>query len=170
MAALNAPRPIAPGELVHVATALLCPGIKRLLDARQAIGLRNPGHSVVKLLQPGSGEQIVVSSYTHPGYAAVMAGTFERLGMSGMLSRGTEGESVADPRRAIQIDGFVRGQRRLLQARQAGTAPPAPGLPETPSLAATATYIQRVLQGQLPAPEAIARQVDWICAMAGELG
>jgi len=167
--ALSAPRLIADGELVHADTALLCPGIKRLLDTRQLIGLRNPGHSVVKLMQPGGGAQIVVSSYTHPEYADVMTETFERLGMSGMLSKGTEGESVADPRRAIQIDGFVRGQRRLLQAKQPGVTADLTGLPQAADAAATADYTRRVLQGQLPAPEAVERQVAHICALAREL-
>ncbi|MDR0479667.1 MAG: DNA-binding protein YbiB [Burkholderiaceae bacterium] len=167
--ALDAPRPIANGELVHVDTAVLCPGMKRLLDTRQTIGLRNPGHSVVKLMQPGSCVQLVVSSHTHPEYAGVMTETFERMGMSGMLSKGTEGESVADPRRTLQIDGFVRGQRRILQEKQAGTAATVSGLPTATDAAATADYIQRVLNDQLPAPPAIARQVAYICALAQEL-
>jgi anthranilate phosphoribosyltransferase len=169
MAPLAAPRLIADGELGYVDTALLCPGIKRLLDVRQAIGLRNPGHSVVKLMQPGSGAQIVVSSYTHPDYAGVMVATFERLGMSGMLSKGTEGESVADPRRTLQIDGFVHGAHRMLQAKQAGTAPATPDLPVATDSNATADYIRRALQGQVPVPEAIARQVAYICALAREV-
>ena len=167
--ALSAPRPIADGELAHVDTAVLCPAIKRLLDARHAIGLRNPGHSVVKLMQPGHGAQIVVSSYTHPEYAGVMTETFERLNMSGMLSKGTEGESVADPCRTIQLDGFVRGAHSILQAKAAGVSAVPPDLPATTDAGATADYIQRVLQGQAPAPETIARQVAHICALARQL-
>lgn len=167
--ALTALRPIADGEMVHVDTALLCPNLKRLLDTRQAIGLRNPGHSVVKLMQPGRGTQIIVSNYTHPDYADVMTATFERLGMSGILSKGTEGESVADPRRTLQIDGFVRGQHRVLQNKQAGTAAAIPGLPEAADTHITVDYIRRALQGQAPVPEAITRQVTYIWALAREL-
>ena len=167
--ALTVPRPIADGEMVHVDTALLCPGIKRLLDARQAIGLRNPGHSVVKLIQPGCGAQLVISSYTHPEYAGVMTEIFERQGMSGMLSKGAEGESVSDPRRTLQIDGFVRGQRCVWQAKQPGVTGAIPDLPPAADAAATADYTRRVLQGQAPVPEAITRQVAYICALAREL-
>jgi anthranilate phosphoribosyltransferase len=167
--ALTTLRPIADGEMVHVDTALLCPNLKRLLDARQAIGLRNPGHSVVKLMQPGRGVQLVVSSYTHPEYADVMTTTFERLGMSGMLSKGTEGESVTDPRRTLQIDGFVRGQRGVLQDKQSGTAAAIPGLPEATDTHATADYIRSALEGQVPVPEAITGQVTHICALARAL-
>jgi anthranilate phosphoribosyltransferase len=167
--ALDTLRPILDGELAHADTALLCPGLKRLLDARQAIGLRNPGHSVVKLMQPGSGAQLIVSSYTHPEYAGVMAETFEHMGMSAMLSKGTEGESVADPRRTLQIDGFVRGAHRILQTKQAGTSAPLPDLPMADDADATAGYIRRALEGTVPIPEAIEKQAALICALAREL-
>jgi anthranilate phosphoribosyltransferase len=121
-------------------------------------------------MQPGQGAQIVVSSYTHTEYAGVMTETFERMGMSGMLSRGAEGESVADPRRTIQIDGFVRGAHRVLQEKQAGTSPEIPDLPVTTDAAATADYTRRVLQGQLPVPAAIGQQVAQICALARDPG
>jgi len=167
--ALDAVRTIADGELTHAGTALLCPGMKRLLDTRQTIGLRNPGHSVVKLMQPGSGAQLIISSYTHPEYADVMTATFEHMGMSGMLSKGTEGESVADPRRTLQIDGFVRGAHRILQAKQAGTPDALAGLPPAADASATAAYTRRVLEGELPIPEAIERQAAYIRALAREL-
>jgi len=168
-APLQAPRPVAEGELAHIDTALLCHGMKRLLDARQAMGLRNPGHSVVKLMQPGLGAQLLVTSYTHPEYAEVMAGTFQLLGLSGMLSKGTEGESVADPRRTIQIDGFVRGVHRVLQAKQADAPPAPPDLPSATDVHTTADFIRRALEGQAPVPEAIERQVAYILALAREM-
>ena len=47
---------------------VLCPGLARLLAARWVIGLRNPGHTVAKLLNPlGEGMQVV--NHTHPEYA-----------------------------------------------------------------------------------------------------
>ena len=90
----------------------------RLLDVRRVVGLRNPGHSVVKLMQPTTGPCVVVASYTHPEYARTMAETFELMGMTALLSRGLEGEVVSDPRRTAQVDGFVRGRRIPLQAQQ----------------------------------------------------
>ncbi|MFD2377658.1 DNA-binding protein YbiB [Ottowia pentelensis] len=50
--ALAAIKPIASGKVAHVATPLLHPGLARLLATRETLGLRNPGHSVVKLLTP----------------------------------------------------------------------------------------------------------------------
>ena len=37
---------------VFVATDVLCPPLARLLDVRRVVGLRNPGHTVAKLLDP----------------------------------------------------------------------------------------------------------------------
>ena len=68
---------IASGEVVFTPTGLLCPALKRLLDVRRAVGLRNPAHSLVKIMNPCLGKALVVSSYTHPEYALSMGQTFE---------------------------------------------------------------------------------------------
>ena len=57
------------------------------------------------------GRQLLISSYTHPAYAESMAETFALTRTNALLSRGLEGESVADPRRTAQVDGFVQGRR-----------------------------------------------------------
>ena len=171
LAALDVPplaavRPLADGELVFAPTELLSPGLKRLLDVRRVVGLRNPGHSVVKLMQPAVGACVVVGSYTHPEYAQSMAATFALMGMTALLSRGLEGESAVDPRRSAQVDGFVRGERVTLQARQPGTLDEVPGLPQQIDVATTADYTRRVLSGDAPIPDAIAQQVAHIVQLA----
>jgi len=40
--AFSAPRPVKAGEAVFVPTEVLLPGLKRLLDVRRVVGLRNP--------------------------------------------------------------------------------------------------------------------------------
>jgi anthranilate phosphoribosyltransferase len=102
---------LADGQVAFVPTEVLNPGLKRLLDARRAIGLRNSAHSLVKLMNPCAGPAVIVSSYTHPEYAVSMAEVFQRMGATALLLRGTEGEVVADARRLPQMDGFIRGQR-----------------------------------------------------------
>ena len=157
---------IAPGTAAFAPTELLNPALKRLLDVRRVVGLRNPGHSVVKLMQPCDGPAVVVASYTHPAYADSMAQTFALTGMTALLSRGLEGEVVSDPRRTAQIDGFVRGERVALQAQQSGTAAEVPGLPLEIDVASTAAYTRRVLAGELPVPAAIAAQIQCIQKLA----
>ena len=167
--ALTAIKPIAPGEVVFAPTELLSPALKRLLDVRRAVGLRNPAHSLVKLMNPVAGKALVVSSYTHPEYALSMAATFELIKADALLLRGTEGEGVADPRRSPQMQGFVKGQRVLVHEGVKGTLPSVPDLPKAIDAASTAAYIQSVLAGDSPLPPSIAQQVEHILQLVRQL-
>ena len=150
------------GQVAFVPTEVLSPGLKRLLDARKLIGLRNSGHSLVKLMNPCSGPAVIVGSYTHPEYAVSMGAVFERMRSTALLLRGTEGEVVADARRLPQMEGFVRGERILLQEGRKGTLTDLPGLPKDVDPATTAAYIRDVLAGVKPIPESLALQVEHI--------
>ena len=156
-----APKKIARGELAFTPTSVLSPGLTRLLEVRRVVGLRNSAHSLVKLMNPVDGDAVVVGSYTHPEYATSMAEVFALMPYRSVLLRGTEGEPVADARRMPQMDGFINGQRELLQEAQSGSLAQLPDLP-TLDAQATAHYIQRVLAGDLPVPAPIARQVECI--------
>ena len=177
LAALGVPaqsaiEPVTDGTLQFVPTELLCPGLQRLLEVRRVVGLRNSAHSVVKLMNPidqGRGKSLLVSSYTHPEYAASMAATFTLMQSNAMLLRGTEGESVADARRLPQMDGFLAGQPRLLQEAQSGTLANLPDLPKTTDAQATADYIRSVIDGTKTVPESIAKQVEHILRLVQEL-
>ena len=149
------------GELVFAPTELLCPGLQRLLDVRRVIGLRNPAHSMVKLLNPtNSADALLVSSYTHPEYAVSMAATFALTGARALLLRGTEGEAVADARRTPQMDAFVHGQRVSLVEAQTGSLIKLPELPGEIDALSTARYTQAVLDGELPVPAPLTAQVQ----------
>ena len=165
----SAPQSIASGEVAFVPTEVLCPALKRLLDVRRVVGLRNPAHSLVKLMNPCAGKALVVSSYTHPEYAMSMSQTFELTYANALLLRGTEGEVVADARRMPQMDAFINGQRQLLQEAQAGTLSALPDLPKTTDAPSTAAYIQSVMAGQQPVPASIAKQVEHILHLVKQL-
>jgi anthranilate phosphoribosyltransferase len=145
---------------------VLSPQLSRLLDVRRVVGLRNPAHSLVKLMNPAGGPSLVIGSYTHTEYAQSMAASFELMQSDAMLLRGTEGEAVADARRTPQMEGFVKGQRRLLQAAQGGALGLLPELPTELDAKSTASYIDSVLQGRLPVPLPIAQQVEHILHLA----
>ena len=164
-----APVLIATGEVQFVPTEVLCPALKRLLDVRRVVGLRNPAHSLVKLVNPCAGKALLVSSYTHPEYAVSMTQTFELTHANALLLRGTEGEVVADARRMPQMDGFINGQRQLLQEAQAGTLSALPDLPKTTDAASTASYIQAVMLGEKAVPASIAKQVEHILHVVRQL-
>lgn len=171
LAALDIPsqtavRQVAPGELMHVCTEVLSPALKRLLDVRRVVGLRNPAHSLVKLMNPCDGPAVIVGSYTHPEYAISMAAVHELMGSTALLLRGTEGEVVADPRRQPQMDGFIAGRRITMEAGQKGTLTHLPDLPADISPGATAAYIRDVMAGNKPVPASIAQQVEHILQLA----
>ena len=167
--ALPATKIIANGEVVFAATELLCPGLKRLLDVRRVVGLRNPAHSLVKIMNPCAGKSLVISSYTHPEYAASMAATFALINANALLLRGTEGEVVADARRTPQMDAFIAGQRSLLQETQPGTLATVPDLPKEIDADSTARYIRSVMSGSIAVPASIAQQVAHILHMTSQL-
>ena len=154
-------RAVQTHEVVFVPTEVLCPGLKRLLDVRRVVGLRNPAHSLVKLMNPSTqADALLVSSYTHPEYATSMADTFKLTGARALLLRGTEGEVVADARRTPQMDAFVRGIRTPLMPTQAGSLIKLPELPTDIDATTTARYTEGVLKGELPVPAPLAAQVQ----------
>jgi anthranilate phosphoribosyltransferase len=158
--------PVAPGEVAFLPTGLLCPGLQGLLEVRRAIGLRNPAHSLVKLMNISEGPAVRVGSYTHPEYAVSMGQIFALVGATALLLRGTEGEVVADPRRLPAMEGFVRGQRITLETGQRGTLTELPSLPAAIDAASTAAYTRDVLAGRLPVPASLQVQVEHILHLA----
>ena len=150
------------GRVHFVPTEALHPGLKRLLDVRRTIGLRNSAHALVKLMNPVHGPALVVASYTHPEYAESMAATFRLTGTPALLLRGTEGEPVADARRTPRMDLFLNGETHAVQEAQPGPLRALPSLPGTPDAATTADYIRAVMEGRIPPPESIVVQVEHI--------
>jgi anthranilate phosphoribosyltransferase len=150
-------------EPVFIHTEALCPPLARLLDARWVIGLRNPGHTVAKLMGPcRTGASLRVVNYTHPEYGTLLAEFLTHTGANAVLMRGTEGEPVADPRRAPRLDTYIGGQQRaeLSRVAQEGVLTELPVLPRSNDAATTALYIQSVVSGEKPAPAPLTQQVD----------
>lgn len=159
---LTTPMPLVPGACVFVPTEVLHPGLKRLLDVRRVVGLRNPAHSLVKMLNPCAGSALMVSSYTHPEYAVSMAQTLALVQAHALLLRGTEGEPVADARRMPAMDAFYDGQRIPLESAQTGSLCTMPSLPTNISAPSVASHIRDVLSGRQTVPPPIAQQVKHI--------
>jgi anthranilate phosphoribosyltransferase len=150
----------------YVSISKLSPPLKKLLDVRKVVGLRNSAHSVVKLINPyrthTGRHSVLVSSYTHPEYAVSMNETLVGLKATALLLRGTEGEAVADPRRTPIMTGLRAGEAVVLQETQHGSIDTLPVLPTTTEARITAIYIQSVLAGNEPVPAPIALQVQHI--------
>ena len=151
-------------EPVFIRTEDLCPPLARLLEVRRVVGLRNSGHTVAKLLAPlGACLPVLrVVNYTHPEYATLQGDFLAHTHANALLLRGTEGEPVADPRRAPKLDVFIDGRRRadLSRAAHEGVLTELPLLPRTCDAPTTAIYIQSVVSGEKPAPVPLLQQVD----------
>jgi anthranilate phosphoribosyltransferase len=156
---------LSPGRVCFAPTGQLHQGLQQLLDVRRVVGLRNPAHSLVKLMVPVQGPALLVSSYTHPEYLHSMTATLALTHTQALLLRGTEGEPVADARRCPAMDGFVGGQATRLQEQQAGSLAQLPNLPDIDPLA-TAEWTMQVLNGQQPVPAPIATQVEHILRLS----
>jgi anthranilate phosphoribosyltransferase len=160
-------------EPAFVRTDDLCPPLAGLLAVRRVVGLRNTGHTVAKLLAPGGGAACLrVVNYTHPEYAAMLAAFLEHTRADAVLLRGTEGEPVADPRRAARLDVFIGGRARpeLSRAAHEGVLTELPVLPRGCDAATTAVYIQAVVSGEKPAPPPVTLQVDCLMRALGSIG
>ena len=147
---------------VFASIDLIAPRMAGLLALRHILGVRSSTHTLVKILQPFRQRALRLCSYTHPEYLVTLAEylTTEEAAQRGdaLLMRGTEGEPVANTRRAQQVDWFHGGIRRTLIEKQA----PVDVIPDMPAgrdAPTTAAWIQEVLDGQRPVPESIAAQV-----------
>jgi anthranilate phosphoribosyltransferase len=158
--------PLIQGKVVFYPTALLHSGLQRLLDVRRVVNLRNSAHSLVKLMLPCEGPQVLVTSYTHPEYAESMELVLRNMDSCALLIRGTEGEAVADARRSPKMTRILRGQSTAVTEHQAGSLTSLPDLPQSCDAHTTADYIRSVLDGKSPIPQPIALQVQQIVQLA----
>lgn len=159
-------------EPVFVAIDNLCPALARLLEVRRVVGLRNSGHTVAKVLTPCTGvASLRVVNYTHPEYATMLGQFLAHTKGDAVLLRGTEGEPVADPRRAPKLDVFIDGQLRadLSRAAHEGVLAELPILPRGIDAATTAVYIQAVVSGEKPAPGPVTLQVECLMRALGAI-
>jgi anthranilate phosphoribosyltransferase len=141
---------------------VLAPKMAQLLSLRRILGVRNSTHTLVKILQPYQGRALRLVSYTHPEYLEMLGEYFVTPAAAvrgdAFLMRGTEGETVANPNRAQQIDWFHGGARTVLVQRDAPTDDLAQ-VPAGREAATTADWIARALRGEEPVPPSISAQV-----------
>ena len=145
-----------------MATATLCPPLQALLDVRQAVGLRNAGHTVAKMIHPfGAQRALRLVNFTHPEFGALMSAWAQQERVDALLLRGTEGEPVADPRRRPRMDVYLDGQvcDAASCPAQEGALTDMPLLPVERDASSTALFVQSLLAGERPMPAPIAQQI-----------
>lgn len=144
----------------------LCPGLDRLLALRPRLGVRNSGHTVAKLLDPGPGRTVRVVAVTHPEYLTLMEQFLIEDKATALLMRGTEGEAYASPRRRPRLLGFQRGTAVEL-FDQVSLEAEAIGEQEC-SVENNAAIVRAMLDGSLPIPQPVLDQVAALRRLATE--
>ncbi|MNJ95842.1 Bifunctional protein TrpGD [compost metagenome] len=141
----------------------LAPRLERLLAMRRILGVRNSTHTLVKIMQPFAGPALRLTSYTHPEYLTMLTTYFTTAAPSergeAFLMRGTEGETVANAKRAQQISWMHDGECTILVQKQE-PVDDMPPLPAERDAVTTARWIEAALRGEQPIPVSISEQVE----------
>lgn len=150
-------------EPVFMPIETLAPRMARLLALRSILGVRNSTHTLVKIMQPFAGPALRLTSYTHPEYLEMLTSYFTTAAPvargDAFLMRGTEGETVANAKRAQQISWFHDHQCTVLVQKQEAVDE-LPPLPPQRDAATTAQWIKAALNDAQPVPIPIAEQVE----------
>ena len=159
----------ARAEPAFIPVAALAPKLDRLLQIRRVLGLRNSTHTLVKIMQPFSTAALRLVSYTHPEYLTMLSDYFSTAASVArgdvFLMRGTEGETVANAKRAHAVEWFHNNVRTTLIERQQ-PVDEMPPLPAASDAATTAAWIREALDGKQPIPVPIAEQLAQILRIA----
>jgi anthranilate phosphoribosyltransferase len=153
--------------LAFVPLTALCPGIHNLLALRSRMGVRNSAHSLVKLLNPFRGDAVLVAAATHPDFIELMRDMLVDRNQRGLLLRGTEVEPFANPKRRPRLEYIHDGQVDTLFEAEHESLRALPHLPDGNDAVATAKWIRRVLDKQIPLPKPIANQLASLLFASG---
>ncbi len=149
-------------EPAFIAIDALAPKLHGLLRLRRVLGLRNSTHTLVKIMQPFAQPALRLVSYTHPEYLTMLTEYFSTQAPAErgdvFLMRGTEGETVANAKRAQAVTWFHDNKATELIERQQ-PVDEMPPLPSASDAATTAVWIAEAMQGKQPVPAPIADQL-----------
>jgi anthranilate phosphoribosyltransferase len=161
--AAQAAEQFARGAPVLMPIEDLAPRMAHLLAMRRILGVRNSTHTLVKIMQPFAQAALRLTSYTHPEYLAMLTAYFTTLAPTArgdiFLMRGTEGETVANAKRAQQISWMHQNACSVLVQKQE-PVDDMPPLPASRDASVTAQWIAAALRGEEPVPISIAEQVE----------
>jgi len=153
--------------LAFIGIDTLAPALARVLELRWTMGVRSSAHTVVKMLDPIPSAALRLVSVTHPDYLSAMRAYYAAYPSSVLLMRGTEGEPVVRTSRPQAIEWLREGRVQIvLAADDRDTSGGQSLLPEGSDTEGTARWIEQVIAGDLPMPEAIAAQVAAIVRSA----
>ena len=157
---------LARDDIALVDVELLNPELNRLLALRTRLGLRNPAHTLCKLIDPCPGHTIRVVNVTHPEYLIRMGTLLQAQKTTALLMRGAEGEPFANPQRRPELLGFQQGAPVTLFSAEDGGAPPISGWPETADFEDNVALIQSLRAEPEKIPQPLLDQVAALKTLA----
>jgi anthranilate phosphoribosyltransferase len=143
---------------------VISPDLKRLLDVREQIGLRNTGHVLAKLINPAGQNAWQISNYTHPEYPEKLREYFQLRSANAILMRGSEGEPTASLQRLPEMHFLYANKEEKSSAEEKY-------LELNPftdiDAKSTALVTENILLGKITCPTSMMRQVNIMSAMTG---
>lgn len=149
---------LAQRRLAYLALETVAPRLSWLIALRRMLGVRNVAHTLAKLLRPVAAPSLLLYSYTHAEFGAMLAELFALTETTALAQRGTEGEAVINPQRPQSIDVWRAGQHAHTAESIAADNVALPAL----DAAATARWTRDVLDGRAAMPASLAAQVEII--------
>ena len=145
--------------LAFVPTAVLCPGLANLLSLRNRLGVSNPAHSLVTLLDPLESGGLRVVCADQPLQLEKLETFLLATGFDALLMKSTEGEPFANPKQRPRIKFFRQGEAIVLFEEEMLSARGALSQPSAVDAAATAAWIKQAMAGQVPIPHPLVNQL-----------
>jgi len=145
--------------LAFVPTAVLCPGLANLLALRSRLGVSNPAHSLVTLLDPIESGGLRMVGADQPFELAQLETFLHATGFDALLMKSTEGELFANPRQRPRIRFFRQGEAVVLFEEEMQSARGTLSQLCAVDAVATAAWVKQAMAGQVPIPHPLVNQL-----------
>ena len=145
--------------LAFVPTAVLCPGLANLLSLRSRLGVRNPAHNLVTLLDPFESGGLRIVCADKPQELEKLEAFLQATGFDALLMKSTEGEPFANPKQRPRIKFFRQGESIVLFEEEMLSARTSLSQPAAIDAAATAGWVRQAMAGQVPIPHPLVNQL-----------
>jgi anthranilate phosphoribosyltransferase len=145
--------------LAFVPTAVLCPGLANLLSLRSRLGVSNPAHDLVTLLDPLESGGLRIVCADQPKQIENLEMFLLATGFDALLMKSTEGEPFANPKQRPRIKFFRHGEATVLFEEEMFSARGASIQPSAVDAGTTAAWVRQAMAGQVPIPHPLVNQL-----------
>lgn len=149
-------------RVAFVPTAVLAPGLARLMARRARLGCGRLAHLLQRLLDPYAGQGLAVVATGSGSDARMLPSLFQAVGARALLLEGTDGEPFACPHRRPALELVHEGGRELLFGSETAALKRRAAAGD---VVHTADWTRRALRGEVPLPLPLVNQVA--CCLYG---